>query len=43
MCENCFPMCFFEGKDLKIQFQFERCEHRDDTSIVNGDQEIVKC
>ena len=45
MCENCFSMCFFEGGDLKAQFvlKFERCKHRDDTSIVDGDQEVVKC
>ena len=41
MCENSFPMCFFEDGDLKVQF--ERCEHRDDTSIAGGDQEGVKC
>ena len=23
--------------------KFERCEHRDDTSIVDGDQDGVKC
>ena len=43
MCENWFPMYFFEGRDLKIHvLQFERCEHRDDTSIVDGDQEGLK-
>ena len=44
MCENYFPMYFFEGGDLKILvvLKFERCEHRDDTSIVDGDQEGVK-
>ena len=38
-------MCFFEGGDLKVQlsWKFERYEHRDDTSIVDGDQEGVKC
>ena len=47
MCENCFPMYFFQGGELKIQFfffsKFERCEHRHDSSIVDGDQEGVKC
>ena len=45
MCENCFPMCFFEGEDVKglVVLKFERCEHRDDTSIVDQDQEGVKC
>ena len=23
--------------------KFKRCEHRDDTSIVDGDQEGLKC
>ena len=41
----CFPLCFFEGGDLKdsVVLQFERCEDRDDTFIVDGDQEGVKC
>ena len=39
MCENCFPMCFFEGGYLKV----ERCEYRDDISIVDGDQEGTMC
>ena len=45
MCENCFPMYFFEGGDLKIHFflKFERCEHRGNTSFVDVDQEGVKC
>ena len=45
MCKNCFPMCFFEGGDLKglVVLKFERCEHRDDPSIVDGDQEGIKC
>ena len=45
MCKNCFPMCFFEGRDLKnlVVLKFERYELRDDTSIVDGDQEGVKC
>ena len=37
MCKNHFPMYSFEGG------KFERCEHGDDTSIVDGDQEGVKC
>ena len=38
-------MCFFEGRDLKVQlsWKFESCEQRDDTSIVDGDQGGVKC
>ena len=38
-------MCFFEGGGLKVQlsWKFERCEHRHDTSLVDGDQEDVKC
>ena len=45
MCENCFPMCFFESVDLKgsVVLTFDRCEHRDDTSIVDGDLEGVNC
>ena len=44
MCENCFPMCFFEGGRSKgsVVLKFERCEHRDDTSSADGDQEGVK-
>ena len=36
-------MCFFEGGDLKVQlsWKFERCEHRDGTSIVDEDQETM--
>ena len=26
-----------------VALKFERCEHMDDTSIVDGDQEGVKC
>ena len=26
-----------------VVMKFERCEHMDDTSIVDGDQEGVKC
>ena len=37
-------MCFFEDGDLDlVVLRFERCKHRDDTSIVDGDQEGVKC
>ena len=45
MCENSFPMCFFDGRDLKrfIVLKFERCEHRDDISTADGDQEGMKC
>ena len=45
MCKNCFPLCFFEDGDLKslVVLKFKRCEHRDDTSIVDRDQEGVKC
>ena len=44
MCNNSFPMYFFEGRDLKICFffKFERCEDMHDTYIVDGDQEGVK-
>ena len=44
MSENCFPMCFFEGQDLEdsVVLKFERCEHRNNISIVDGDQEGVK-
>ena len=45
MHENCFPMYFFEGGDNKdsVLLKVYRCEHRDDTSIVDGDQDGVKC
>ena len=38
-------MYFFEGGRSRglVVFKFERCEHRDDTSIVDGDQEGVMC
>ena len=38
-------MCLFEGEDLKVHLSgsFERCKHRDDTSIVYGVKEDVKC
>ena len=43
MCKNCSSLCFFEDGDLKgFVFKLKRCEHRDDTSIVDGDQEGVK-
>ena len=34
-------MSFFEDGDLNVfvVLTFERCEHSDDTSIVDGDQE----
>ena len=32
----------WRSKDLVV-LKFERCEHRDDTSIVDKDQEGVKC
>ena len=40
-----FSYLFLWGGDLKIQLPLksERCEHRDDTSIVDGDQVGVKC
>ena len=40
MCENCFPIVFLCGWRSKGSFvlKLERCEYRDDTSIVNGDQ-----
>ena len=45
MCENCFPILFhlrWRSKD-SVVLKFERCEHRDDTSIVDGgDQESMK-
>ena len=40
-CEKCFPMYFFEGGDLNIQF-LEMCEHEHDT-FVDGDQGDMKC
>ena len=35
----------FLGRRSKgsVILKFERCEHRDDTSIVDGDHEDVKC
>ena len=46
MCENCLPMCFFEGGDRSeglVVLKFVRYGHRDGTSIVDGDEEGVKC
>ena len=40
-----FPYVFlwrWRSKGLVV-LKFERCEHRDDTSIVDGVQEDVKC
>ena len=37
-----FLLYLFECGD-SVVLKFERCEHRDDTSIVEGDQEGVKC
>ena len=45
MCENCFSIVFlwrWRSKD-PVVLKFERCEHRNDTSIVDGDQKGVKC
>ena len=45
MCENCFPIVFlgsWRSKSLVV-LKFERCKHRNDTSIVDEDQEGVKC
>ena len=45
MCENYFPIVFlsrWRSKD-PVVLKFERCEHRHDTSIVDEDQEGVKC
>ena len=43
MCENCFPVHLnWRSKD-SVVMKFERCEHRSDTSIIDGDQEGVKC
>ena len=45
MCENCFPMHSFEGGDLKISdvLTSGRCEHRDNTSIVDEIKRVWKC
>ena len=45
ICENCFAivfLCRWTSKDSGF-LRFERCEHRHDTSIVDGNQEGVKC
>ena len=45
MCENCFPIVFIQrwrSKD-SVVLKFERCEDGDDTAILDGDQEGVKC
>ena len=45
MCKN-FLLCVYYvgGRDKGLAvLKFERCEHRDNTSIVDGDQEGVKC
>ena len=40
----CGFLYFFEGEDLKVylSWSLKRGEHRDDTSIVDGDQEGAK-
>ena len=39
-----FLLYFYEGGDVdSVVVKCERYEHRDDTSIVDGDQEGVKC
>ena len=40
---SCVFLWRWRSKDLVFFLKFERCEHRDDTSIVDGDQEGVKC
>ena len=45
MCKKLFSyvfLCRGRSKGLDV-LRFERFEHRDDTSIVDGDQEGVKC
>ena len=45
MCENCFLIVFFEvwrSNDLVV-LKFERCKSRDDTYIVEGAEEDVRC
>ena len=32
----------WRSKD-SVVLKFERCQHKDETSVVNGDQEGVKC
>ena len=36
-------LCVSLKVEISVVLKFERCEHRDDTSIVHGDQEGVKC
>ena len=45
VCENCFPIVFLRSwKSIdSVVLKFQRCEHRDDTSIVDCNQEDVKC
>ena len=44
MCKNCFLCVSLKGRSKGlVVLTFERCEHGDDTSIVDGDQEGVKC
>ena len=44
MCENSFPMFVSRWKPKgSVVLKFERFEHRLHTSIVDGDQEGVKC
>ena len=45
MCENYFPFVFLSWWRPKrlVVLKFERCEHGDDTPIVDADQEGVKC
>ena len=39
-----FLLYFFEDGNLdSVALKFERSEHRDDTSVVDWDQEGVKC
>ena len=45
MCEKCFPIVFLWRWISKDSFvlKLERCKHKDGTSIVDTDQEGVKC
>ena len=44
ICEHfsCMFLCTWRSKG-SVLLKFERHEHRNDTSIVDGDQEGVKC
>ena len=42
MCKNTVLLWRWRSID-SVVLKFERCEHRDDTSIVDADQEGVKC